>query len=147
MRRGEWRGVAFEIQGLDRHHVPLNGEAVTVLTTWRGRATLAPDALVFPSPGDTAAPLEDIKSAWLPLVKVARLEAFRFHDVRHTFASKLVQAGVKLGEVVDIYSYNVLEELKAPCDGYLFFSRYSGVVGAGTQAFASAEAATSQWLD
>jgi hypothetical protein len=60
---------------------------------------------------------------------------------------KLVKGGTKLGEVVDIYSYNVLEELTAPCDGYLFFSRYSGVLGAGTQAFAIAEAATSEWLD
>jgi hypothetical protein len=60
---------------------------------------------------------------------------------------RLVTGGSKLGEVVDIYSYDVLEELMAPCDGYLFFSRYSGVVGAGTQAFAIAEAATSQWLE
>ena len=54
---------------------------------------------------------------------------------------KLVSAGTKLGEVVDLYSYEVLEELVAPFDGYLFFSRYSGVVGGGTQAFALAEAA------
>ncbi len=60
---------------------------------------------------------------------------------------KLVKGGARLGEVVDIYGYQVLEELTAPCDGYLFFSRYSGVVGAGTQAFAIAEAATSEWLD
>jgi predicted deacylase len=60
---------------------------------------------------------------------------------------KLVKSGAKLGEVVDIYSYQVLEELTAPCEGYLFFSRYSGVVGAGTQAFALAEAATSEWLE
>ncbi|HXF66076.1 MAG TPA: M14 family metallopeptidase [Burkholderiales bacterium] len=60
---------------------------------------------------------------------------------------KLIEAGTKLGEVVDIYSYAVLEELIAPADGYLFFSRYSGLVGAGTQAFAIAEAARSAWLD
>jgi predicted deacylase len=59
----------------------------------------------------------------------------------------LVKAGTKLGEVVDLYSYEVLEELQAPCDGYLFFSRYSGVVGGGTQAFALAEAAKSTWLE
>jgi predicted deacylase len=51
---------------------------------------------------------------------------------------KLVESGTLLGEVVDIYSYRVLEELVAPFDGYLFFSRYSGVVGGGTQAFALA---------
>src|SRR5688500_5349997 len=59
----------------------------------------------------------------------------------------LVRAGTKLGEVIDLYSYDVLEALVAPCDGYLFFSRYSGVVGGGTQAFALAEAARSTWLD
>jgi predicted deacylase len=59
----------------------------------------------------------------------------------------LVTGGTKLGEVVDLYSYKVLEELVAPFDGYLFFSRYSGVVGGGTQAFAIAEAAKSRWLE
>ena len=60
---------------------------------------------------------------------------------------QLIKGGTKLGEVIDLYSYQVLEELVAPFDGYLFFSRYSGVVGGGTQAFALAEAAKSQWLD
>jgi predicted deacylase len=60
---------------------------------------------------------------------------------------QLIKGGTKLGEVIDIYSYEVLEELVAPFDGYLFFSRYSGVVGGGTQAFALAEAARSTWLE
>jgi len=60
---------------------------------------------------------------------------------------QLVKGGTKLGEVVDLYSYEVLEELVAPFDGYLFFSRYSGVVGGGTQAFAIAEAARAKILD
>lgn len=60
---------------------------------------------------------------------------------------KLVSGGTKLGEVIDLYSYRIVEELVAPFDGYLFFSRYSGVVGGGTQAFALAEADRSQWLE
>jgi predicted deacylase len=60
---------------------------------------------------------------------------------------KLIAAGTKLGEVIDLYSYKVLEELTAPNDGYLFFSRYPGMVGGGTQAFALAEAAASSWID
>ena len=60
---------------------------------------------------------------------------------------KLVKRGTKLGEIVDIYSYEVMEQMLAPVDGYLFFSRYSGVVGAGTQAFALAEEAASRWLE
>jgi predicted deacylase len=60
---------------------------------------------------------------------------------------KMVKGGTKLGEVIDLYSYKVIEELVAPFDGYLFFSRYSGMVGGGTQAFALAEAAGSSWLE
>jgi predicted deacylase len=59
----------------------------------------------------------------------------------------LIKAGTRLGEVIDLYTYKVIEEIDAPFDGYLFFSRYSGMVGAGTQAFALAEAAASRWLD
>lgn len=59
----------------------------------------------------------------------------------------LVTGGTKLGQVVDMYTYEVIEEIVAPFDGYLFFSRYSGMVGGGTQAFALAEAAGSKWLD
>jgi predicted deacylase len=60
---------------------------------------------------------------------------------------RLVTSGTRLGEVIDLYSYAVIEELTAPNDGYLFFSRYSGVVGGGTQAFALAQAAMSRWLE
>ena len=60
---------------------------------------------------------------------------------------QLIKGGTKLGEVVDLYTYQVVEELVAPFDGYLFFSRYSGAVGGGTQAFALAEAAKTRWLD
>ena len=52
-----------------------------------------------------------------------------------------------MGEIVDLYTYEVIETIDSPFDGYLFFSRYSGMVGAGTQAFALAEAAASKWLD
>jgi predicted deacylase len=69
------------------------------------------------------------------------------HFERPEDLGKLVPAGTKLGEVIDLYSYDVLEELVAPFDGYLFFSRYSGMVGGGTQAFALAEAANSTWLE
>jgi predicted deacylase len=60
---------------------------------------------------------------------------------------ELVRAGTKLGEVVDLYSYKVLEELVAPFDGFVFFSLYSGVVGGGTKAFAIAEASKATWLE
>src|SRR5439155_19938809 len=40
----------------------------------------------------------------------------------------------------------IIEELRSPAAGYLFFSRYSGVVDVGAKAFALADEATSKWL-
>jgi predicted deacylase len=60
---------------------------------------------------------------------------------------KEVAAGTRLGEVVDLHTLRVIETLTAPVDGYLFFSRYSGVVGSGTQAFAIADAALAIGLE
>ena len=57
-----------------------------------------------------------------------------------------IEKGTQLGEMVDPHSFKVIEEIRAPVSGYLFFSRYSGVVDAGTKAFALAEEATSKWL-
>ena len=57
-----------------------------------------------------------------------------------------IERGTTLGRIIDIHTLEVVEELKATVGGYLFFSRYSGVVDAGTKAFALAEEATSTWL-
>ena len=57
-----------------------------------------------------------------------------------------IEKGELLGEMIDIHTLEVAEELRATVSGYLFFSRYSGVVDAGTKAFALAEEATSKWL-
>jgi uncharacterized protein len=68
------------------------------------------------------------------------------HFTRPSDLGNRIEKGTKLGEIVDLYSFETLEELHAPVTGYLFFSRYSGVVDAGTKAFALAEEATSTWL-
>ena len=69
------------------------------------------------------------------------------HFERADDLGKLATAGTRLGQVIDLHTLQVIETLTAPVDGYLFFSRYSGVVGSGTQAFAIAEAAKATWLE
>lgn len=58
-----------------------------------------------------------------------------------------IAAGTPLGRVIDLHTLQPIEELTAPVEGYLFFSRYSGVVGSGTQAFALAASAGATWLE
>ena len=46
-----------------------------------------------------------------------------------------------------MYTLEAVEELTAPVEGYLFFSRYSGAIDAGTKAFAIASLEGAKWLD
>ncbi|CAN5530500.1 tyrosine-type recombinase/integrase [soil metagenome] len=87
--------------GLGRH-LPLNTDVVKVLTTWKPKDARA-DAYVFP--GRDGGRLTDIKSAWKTLLKAAKVTAFRVHDCRHHFASKLAMAGVSLAVIRELLGH------------------------------------------
>ncbi len=91
--------------GITRH-IPLNAEAFRVLTTWCNQEN--PERLVFPSP-ITGQRFDNISTAWRRLIRLAELEDFRFHDLRHTFASKLVMRGADLYTVKDLLGHQSIE--------------------------------------
>lgn len=116
MRRGElfdlkWSGVNFHTKTItaagattktsDTRHIPLNKEAFGVLEDWNKQA--GKSRYVFPS--QAGGRLEDVKSAWLNLLERAKIEGFRWHDMRHDFASRLVMAGVPLNTVRDLLGH------------------------------------------
>lgn len=110
LRRGEllsltWADVDLDARMLTvraenaksgrQRHVPLNTEAQAVLTQWgtqTGRAGRVFD-------------VSDVKTAWRALLKSASVTGFRFHDLRHHFASKLVRAGVDLNTVRELLGH------------------------------------------
>jgi site-specific recombinase XerD len=83
--------------------VPLNSEARDVLRRWRWRGQGAGKGLVFANPDGTR--IATVKTAWLRLLKDASIEGFRWHDLRHSFASRLVQRGVDLAIVRDLLGH------------------------------------------
>jgi integrase len=86
-------------------HVPLNQEALRVLTAWHA-LTVTHHGPVFPGRADSEdGRLDDIKKAWLPVVRAAKLTGFRFHDLRHSFASNLVMKGVDLNTVRELLGH------------------------------------------
>ncbi len=120
LRRGELLGLTWGAVNLSdkiltvtadtaksgsTRRVPLNSEAFNVLSAWHERqGKRAPDAIVFPGPDGQR--MMRIDTAWRSLVKAAGLKDFRLHDLRHSFASKLVQSGVDLYTVQKLLGHS-----------------------------------------
>ena len=84
-------------------HVPLNAEAFAVLKGWREQSG-EPSGLVFP--GRAGGPLNNVRKSWMGALKAAGITRFRWHDLRHTFASRLVMAGVDLNTVRELLGHS-----------------------------------------
>ncbi len=116
MRRGElfdlkWSAVNFDTKTItvagattktsDTRHIPMNKETIGALEAWKKQVSKSP--YVFPGQGGGR--FEDVKSAWLKLLERAQIDGFRWHDMRHDFASRLVMAGVPLNTVRDLLGH------------------------------------------
>jgi integrase len=112
LRRGEllklrWRSVdsarrLLTVEGPDAknrqtRHVPLNDEAINFLKSWREQSS--DGARVFEI-------TTGFKTAWGKVLKRANIVGFRWHDLRHHFASRLVQRGVPLNTVRDLLGHS-----------------------------------------
>lgn len=118
LRRGElfslkWADVDFAQKNLTvtgeaaktgrTRHVPLNEEAMTILLKWKQQAGLKS---VYVFSGKSGEPFHDVRKSWHGLLTKAEIKNFRWHDLRHTFASKLVMAGVDLNTVRELLGHS-----------------------------------------
>jgi len=86
-----------EAKSRQTRHVPLNAEAVSVLSQWREQSG---------SQGRVFNVSLSFKTAWWRLLEYADIQNFRWHDLRHHFASRLVQEGVPLNTVRDLLGHS-----------------------------------------
>ncbi|MEL7059280.1 MAG: site-specific integrase [Acidobacteriota bacterium] len=70
------------------------------------------DRWLHPSPTDPAKPTTLPYKRWHALLERAKLEDFRFHDLRHTFASYLMMDGASPGEVAEALGHRSLAMVK-----------------------------------
>ena len=117
MRRGEimkleWRDVDLrnrvlrvrESKSGKQRIIPIDD---TLHSTLRGLPSRFEKGLVFPSPV-TGNRWTDFKRQFRNATKKAKIDDFRFHDTRHTFASHLVMAGVDIRTVQELLGHQSL---------------------------------------
>lgn len=117
LRRGElfnltWQDVDLEARRLVVHgsgaksgrtrHLPLSARAAETLTAWKAQGVGI--GLVFP--GEDGKRLDNVDKAWRNLLRRAGIQRVRFHDLRHTFASRLVQRGADLAVVRELLGHS-----------------------------------------
>jgi integrase len=116
MRRGEilaltWDCVDFDLgivtvlnsKNSESRNIPMN----TILTRELANLKLlANSKYVFSRDGEK--PPKSIRTAWENALRRARIEDFRFHDLRHTFASNLVMAGADIVTVKELLGHKTI---------------------------------------
>jgi integrase len=83
-------------------HIPLNKACLKALSDWRDQC---PDDAERVFPGQNGERFDTVKTAWKNILKDAKVSRFRWHDMRHTFASRLVMKGVDLNTVRELLGH------------------------------------------
>ena len=86
--------------------IPLDDEAWKVLMDWLEQThnEYGDTGLVFPGK-DKDSKFDNMKHSWARLLKVAKIENFNWHDMRHDYASQLVMSGVDLNTVRELLGH------------------------------------------
>ena len=118
LRRGELFNLTWEMINLSERYlilesgitksnnsryIPLNKEAYDLLIKLYNKTALK-KGLVFPSKNNQ--PFNHVKRSWSSLLKKAEITEFRWHDLRHHFAGKLVMAGVDLNTARELLGHS-----------------------------------------
>ena len=113
MRRGEIFGLKWhdidvkrniitllDTKNGDKREIPMNEQVKTALI----RVRKHPDcAYIFCN--EKGVPLHDIRKSYSTALRKSGITNFRFHDLRHTFASQLVMSGVDLNTVRELLGH------------------------------------------
>ena len=94
----------------ERRALPLSGLAFDLVSELSKVRRIDSD-LVFPSKRDGRKPF-DFRTVWLNALTDAKVEDFRFHDLRHTAASYLAMNGATLAEIAEVLGHKTLAMVK-----------------------------------
>jgi integrase len=84
--------------------IPMNDLLTKTLAAWKEQTCTGEGALVFPSPMSGEV-FQTARRSWENVLKAADIKNFRWHDMRHDFASQLVMKGVDLNTVRELMGH------------------------------------------
>lgn len=89
-------------------HIPLNITALKALREWKNRSKPSQGTdYIFPG-GEPGTHLGDTKRPWETLMRNAGIKNFRWHDMRHDFASQLAMRGIDILAIKELMCHEVL---------------------------------------
>jgi site-specific recombinase XerD len=99
------RTITVKGKGDKIRTIPLNAVALDILRT-RMKTRHIHSELVFPSATGTKIMRQRLVRAFTKAAKDAGLQNLHFHDLRHTFATRLAQAGIDLYRIAKLLGHN-----------------------------------------
>lgn len=92
--------IVEETKNGETRKIPMNKQLTTILKNVKDKTRSS--EYVFSVNGN---PYGDIKTGWWKALEEAKIENFRFHDLRHTFGSRLGMAGVDIKTIQELMGH------------------------------------------
>jgi len=96
---------AANAKGQKTQYIPMNQVVRKTLLQWEN-CSHKKSEYVFPNPKNPALHLTSCKKAWEKVLQDAGIADFRWHDMRHDFASQLIMGGAGLYVVGDLLGHS-----------------------------------------
>lgn len=113
-------------------------QTVLSLLTHKYAMRVPTNDLVFVSQAGTPLDGSNVRRALLSALETAKIDDFHFHDLRHTFATRMVQAGV------DLYKVQRLLGHKSPIMTQRYAHHYPESLRDGVDALEAARAVSTK---
>jgi integrase len=112
-----WQQIDFKRQVItldktkngDKRSLALVGEAFTLLQERAKVRNLKDDRIFPPTRYAKKAQYLDLRGPWESALKVAGIQDFHWHDLRHTAASYLAMSGVSLVEIAKVLGHRTMQ--------------------------------------